>query len=100
MNLIRTAVASSIAIAFAAAPTLAFGQSGLLPAGNDWPHTTGNLGAQGYTGLTQIDKSNVKNLGLAWMTNLSAEPVTMPVAAPGGTATAQQTTPIVVDGVM
>jgi len=100
MNLTHTAVASSIAIALAAAPTIAFGQSALVPAGNDWPQVTGNLGAQGYTGLTQINKANIKDLGLAWMTNLSAEPVTQPVAGPGGTATAQQTTPIVVEGVM
>ena len=58
------------------------------------------MGAQGYTGLTQINKSNIKNLGLAWMTHTSAEPVTTPVAGPGGTATSQQTIPIVVDGVM
>jgi outer membrane protein assembly factor BamB/plastocyanin len=100
MNLTHTAVASSIAIALAAAPTIALGQSALSPAGNDWPQVTGNLGAQGYTGLTQINKANIKDLGLAWMTNLSAEPVTQPVAGPGGTATAQQTTPIVVEGVM
>ena len=45
-----TAVAASIAIAFAAASTIAFGQSSLAPAGNDWPQIAGNLGAQGYTG--------------------------------------------------
>ena len=100
MNPTQTAVASSIAIACAAAATIAFGQSSLAPASNDWPQVTGNLGAQGYTGLTQINKANIRNLGLAWMTNLSAEPVTAPVAGPGSTATAQQTTPIVVDGVM
>ena len=89
-----------IAVAAVAAPTAAFAQSGLEPAGKDWPYTSGNLAFQGYTSLTQINKSNVKNLGPAWLTNLSAEPVTQPVPGPGGTATAQQTIPIVVDGVM
>ena len=89
-----------IAVASVAASTAAFAQSGLEPAGKDWPHTSGNLAYQGYTSLTQIDKSNIRNLGAAWLTNLSAEPVTQPVAGPGGTATAQQTIPIVVDGVM
>jgi glucose dehydrogenase len=100
MKPIHNAVASSIAIACAAAATIAFGQTAVTPAGNDWPQIAGNLGAQGYSALTQINKSNIKNLGLAWMTNLSAEPVTAPVAGAGGTATAQQTIPIVVDGVM
>ena len=70
-----TAAAASIAIALAAASTIAFGQSALTPAGNDWPQIAANLGAQGYSGLTQINKSNIKNLGLAWMTHTSAEPV-------------------------
>src|SRR6188472_2173440 len=100
MNPTQTAVASSIAIACAAAATIAFGQSSLTPAGNDWPQVSGNLAAQGYSGLTQINKSNIRDLGLAWMTHTSAEPVTQPVAGPGGTATSQQTIPIVVDGVM
>ena len=94
-------VASALlAIAATAVPTTTFAQSATAPATKDWPYPTGNLGSQGYTALTQISKSNVKNLGPAWLTNLSAEPVTQPVPGPGGTATAQQTIPIVVDGVM
>ena len=89
-----------VVIALGAATSAALAQSGLAPAARDWPYPTANLGAQGYTSLTQINKSNVRSLGPAWQTNLSAEPVTQPVAGPGGTATAQQTTPIVVDGVM
>ena len=89
-----------VAVAAIAATTAAFAQSGLEPAGKDWPLTSGNSAFQGYTSLTQIDKSNVKNLGPAWQANLSSEPVTQPVPGPGGTATAQQTIPIVVDGVM
>ena len=70
------------------------------PAGEDWPYTTGNLGGWGYTSLTQINKKNIEQLGPAWVTHVSAEPVTTPVPGPGNNATAQQTIPIVVDGVM
>jgi glucose dehydrogenase len=66
----------------------------------DWPHVAGTLAGQGYTGLSQIKPSNIDQLGLAWMVQLSAEPVTMPIAGPGDTTTAQQTTPIVIEGVM
>ncbi|MET0505953.1 MAG: hypothetical protein ABWZ85_11540, partial [Luteibacter sp.] len=89
-----------IAVASVAASTAAFAQSGLEPAGKDWPHTSGNLAYQGYTSLTQVNKANIKSLGLAWLTNLSSEPITQPTARPGTTTTAQQTIPIVVDGVM
>jgi len=70
------------------------------PTIDNWPHTTGNLAGHGYTGLTQITESNLDNLGLAWVTQLSAEPVTVPAVGPGTDTTAQQTTPIVIDGVM
>jgi outer membrane protein assembly factor BamB/plastocyanin len=101
MKFTHSVAAVSMAIAVMAMPTATFAQQqALAPAGKDWPYITGNLGAQGYTALTQINKGNVKTLGLAWMTHTSAEPVTQPVERPGGTATAQQTTPIVVDGVM
>lgn len=69
-------------------------------AGSDWPVTTGSHAGQGYTLLTQINKSNISDLGLAWVTQLSAEPITSPAPAPGTDDTAQQTTPIVIDGVM
>jgi quinohemoprotein ethanol dehydrogenase len=92
--------AAVFAVATIAAASAALAQSALAPTGKDWPYQTGNLASHGYTSLTQISKSNIQNLGPAWQTNLSAEPVTQPVAGPGGTATAQQTIPIVVDGVM
>ena len=97
----RTPIASAlIALAAAAVPAITFGQGVNTPATKDWPYPTGNLASQGYSALTQIDKSNVRNLGPAWLANLSSEPVTQPAPGPGGTATAQQTIPIVVDGVM
>src|SRR3954447_25560891 len=89
-----------IAVAATAATSTTFAQSSLTPAGNDWPISTGNLANWGYTSLTQINKGNIKNLGAAWVTHVSAEPVTTPVAAPGTNTTAQQTIPVVVDGVM
>ncbi|MEF7616658.1 PQQ-binding-like beta-propeller repeat protein [Aquincola sp. MAHUQ-54] len=91
--LVMTAIA-------AACTATAFAQSPTVPAGKDWPHITGNLGAQGYTSLTQINKSNIGNLGPAWQTNLASEPITSPAAAPGTTNTGGQSTPIVVNGVM
>src|SRR4051794_23913100 len=99
LRLLRVASAL-IAVAATAASTAAFAQPSLAPTGNDWPYTAGNLANWGYTSLTQIDKSNIKNLGAAWVTHVSAEPVTAPVAGPGTTTTAQQTIPIVVDGIM
>jgi quinohemoprotein ethanol dehydrogenase len=71
-----------------------------MPAGNDWPQVAGNLGSQGYSSLTQINKSNIRNLGPAWVVHTNVEPVTQPAAGPGNTAVGQQTTPIVVGGVM
>src|SRR5688572_62896 len=97
LNLVATA---AIAIAGTATASAVFAQSALTPAGSDWPYPTGNLASQGYTGLTQINKSNVKALGPAWVTNLASEPITQPAPAPGTTQTAQQTTPVVVEGVM
>src|SRR5438046_4031202 len=70
------------------------------PAGEDWPYTTGNLGGWGYTSLTQINKKHIEQLGPAWVTHVSAEPVTAPVPGPANNATAQQTIQIVVDGVL
>lgn len=98
---LRTPTASALATAVA---TLlagsAFAQSALAPAGRDWPQIAGNHASQGYTALTQVNKGNIRGLGPAWVTNTASEPITSPVAAPGTTQTAQQTTPIVVDGVM
>ena len=70
------------------------------PAGANWPQVAGNLGSQAYSSLTQITKSNIRNLGPAWVVHTNVEPVTQPVAGPGDDTVGQQTTPIVVDGVM
>src|SRR5438046_23594 len=53
----------------------AFPENCCSPAGKDWPYTTGNLGGWGYTSLTQINRKNIEQLGPAWVTHVSAEPV-------------------------
>ncbi|MCC7186052.1 MAG: PQQ-binding-like beta-propeller repeat protein [Acidobacteria bacterium] len=70
------------------------------PAAADWPNVAGNLGSQGYSSLTRITKTNIRNLGPAWVTHTNIEPVTQPTPGPGDALTGQQTTPVVVDGVM
>ncbi|MDF2828230.1 MAG: dehydrogenase [Mycobacterium sp.] len=69
------------------------GLTGLEPTGADMPTVGGNLGNQHYSGLTQIDKSNLDRLAPAWRTHVSA-------VAPATDDVGQQTTPIVVDGVL
>src|SRR5262245_64281098 len=66
----------------------------------DYPTHSGNLGNQGYSALTQINQANVKNLGPVWRTKVSAVPPTTPQAGAGTNDGGQQTTPIVVDGVI
>jgi len=63
------------------------------PGDKDYPTHSGNLGNQAYSALTQINKGNIKRLGPVWRTHVSAEP-------PATDHTGQQTTPIVVDGVI
>ena len=84
MKFAHSAAAASLAIAFTAMPTMTFAQSTCCePTTKDWPQVAGNLGTWGYTALTQVDKSNVNKLAPAWMTHVSAEPVTTPVSGPG-----------------
>jgi len=63
------------------------------PGNKDYPTHSGNLGNQAYSALTQINKGNIRRLGPVWRTHVSAE-------APATDHTGQQTTPIVVDGVI
>jgi alcohol dehydrogenase (cytochrome c) len=57
--------------------------------GVDFPRVGGNLANQRYSTLTQIDRSNVSQLGAAWMVH--------PEGTVGGW---MQGTPVVVDGTM
>ncbi|MRG60660.1 PQQ-binding-like beta-propeller repeat protein [Agromyces sp. CFH 90414] len=76
-----------------AEPVPPAGLTGLEPTGADMPTVGGNLGNQHYSGLTQITKENLPELAPVWRTHVSA-------VAPASDDTGQQTTPIVVDGVI
>ncbi|GAA2972024.1 glucose dehydrogenase/plastocyanin [Microbacterium terrae] len=76
-----------------AEPVPPAGLSGLDPTGADMPTVGGNLGNQHYSGLTDITKKNLKKLAPAWRTHLSE-------VAPASDDVGQQTTPIVVDGII
>lgn len=55
----------------------------------DFPKVGGNLGNQNYSALTQINRTNVKNLGAAWLNRVDL-----------GASTGSQSTPVAVDGVI
>jgi quinohemoprotein ethanol dehydrogenase len=98
-------VSSLVVIAAMSTPAVTFGAAADLnacctPADKDQPKVGGNLGNQSYSSLSQISKANLNNLGAAWVTSISAAAATTPSAAPGVPGTGQQTTPIVLDGVI
>ena len=66
---------------------------GLEPTGADMDTVGGNLGNQHYSGLTDISARNLSKLAPAWRTHVSA-------VAPATDDVGQQTTPIVIDGVI
>ena len=96
-SLIAAAAIATSATAIAGAADLS---SCCTPADKDFPKVAGNLGNQGYSSLTQVNKDNINKLGPVWVNHVSAAPVTTPTPGPGDTETGQQTTPIVVDGVI
>ena len=55
----------------------------------DFPKVGGNLGNQNFSALNAINRLNVRNLGGAWLTRVN-----------GGVASANQSTPVVVNGVI
>lgn len=63
------------------------------PTQEDMPTVGGNLGNQHYSALDQITKRNLSQLAPAWRTHVSA-------VAPASDDVGQQTTPIVVDGMI
>ncbi|BDZ65366.1 pyrroloquinoline quinone-dependent dehydrogenase [Agromyces mangrovi Wang et al. 2018] len=69
------------------------GLTGVDPTMADMPTVGGNLGNQHYSGLTQIDAGNLDELAPAWRTHVEA-------VEPAGDRVGQQTTPIVVGGVI
>ncbi|HLV08005.1 MAG TPA: PQQ-binding-like beta-propeller repeat protein, partial [Croceibacterium sp.] len=59
----------------------------VIGAGEDWITTGGDWAGSHYSRLTDINKDNVGELGLAWDYDL-------------GTSRVQEATPVVIDGVM
>jgi quinohemoprotein ethanol dehydrogenase len=98
-------LSSLIAVAALTTPTVMFGAAADLnncctPGDQDAPKSAINLGNQSYSALNQVNKSNINKLGPVWKTAVGAAPATQPVPGPGSTGTGQQTTPVVVDGVI
>ena len=91
-----TLIASSLvaALAIATSSSAIAGAADLssccTPADKDFPKVAGNLGNQGYSSLTQIDKDNIIKLGPVWLNHVSAAPVTTPTPGPGTNDTGQQ----------
>ena len=46
----------------------------LKPLKDSWPTYNGDYTGKRYSALTQVNRSNVKHLTLAWMTQLTAGP--------------------------
>jgi len=94
-----------IALAAVTTPTVMFGAAADLnacctPADKDQPRVAANLGNQSYSSLSKVNKATISNLGPVWMTSVSEAAATTPSPSPGVPDTGQQTTPIVVDGVI
>ena len=62
----------------------------------EWPHYGGDPGGQKYSELTQIDRSNVSRLQLAWEWKTGEKPTKEFGTFPG----AFQNTPLMIDGVL
>ncbi|MGX1702063.1 outer membrane protein assembly factor BamB family protein [Microbacterium sp. NPDC055357] len=90
---LAVAASPATAVGTGSDPVPPAGLTGLEPTGVDMPTVGGNLGNQHYSGLTQINKDNLDQLAPAWRTHVSA-------VAPATNHTGQQTTPIVVGGVI
>ena len=84
--LLSAGVIAAPSVAFAAAADLS---SCCTPGDKDFPKVGGNLGNQNYSSLKQVTRSNVRTLGGAWLTHVN-----------GGVPDDNQSTPIVVDGVI
>ena len=79
-----------VAVAAIVAASVAASRDWIAPPTKDFPQTGGNYWHQRYSALDQINASNIKKLGGAWMIRLED-------GRPGGQL---EGTPIVVDGIM
>lgn len=70
----------------------------LKPLGNDWPTYSGDYSGKRYSGLTQINQSNVKHLTLAWATRVTAGAGTSGGGGRGGFAGGFGAAPTIVGG--
>jgi alcohol dehydrogenase (cytochrome c) len=84
--ILSAGVIAAPSIAFAAAADL---NSCCTPGDKDFPKVGGNLGNQNFSSLRQVTRSNVRTLGGLWLTHVN-----------GGVASDNQSTPVVVDGVI
>ena len=96
-SLLALGVMNASPVVFGAAKDLA---SATTPADTDFPKVGGNLGNQNYSSLKEIKKANLQALGAVWRTHISQAPTTTPAPAPGNNDTGQQTSAIVIDGVI
>ena len=60
------------------------------PGDADFPKVSGNLGNQSYSSLREINRNRVKRLGAVWVNHIEG----------GLTTGTNQSTPVVVDGVI
>jgi quinohemoprotein ethanol dehydrogenase len=98
-------VLSLVALASLAGPSVMFGAAADLnacctPGDKDAPKSGINLGNQSYSALNQVNRENINNLGPVWKTAVGIAPATSPAPGPGSTGVGQQTTPVIVDGVI
>jgi alcohol dehydrogenase (cytochrome c) len=84
--LISAGALTAPALALAGAADLS---SCCTPGDQDFPKVGGNLGNQNYSSLKQITRTNVKQLGGAWLSHVN-----------GGVGVDNQSTPVVVGGVI
>jgi len=95
MTTTRSAVLPVVAVVFAVLASTPAGR-GQERAREDWPAYGGDPGGSRYSPLAQIDRSNVRNLRVAW-TYRTGEDVGKSVV---GNKAAFEATPILVDGTL
>jgi alcohol dehydrogenase (cytochrome c) len=70
----------------------------LKPLKDSWPSYNGDYTGKRYSALTQVNRSTVKQLTLAWMSQVTAGADNSPSAAVGGQREDHQKPPVIVGG--